>query len=59
MQEKDRKRPAIYTRHSSIKKKEPYIQPKSKTEKIFLAALVVIIILCALVSIRSKFILQV
>lgn len=53
------KRPAIHTRRSSVKKKEPYIQPKSKTEKIFLTALVVIIILCALVSVGSKFILQV
>lgn len=59
MQEKDRKRPAIYTRHSNIEKKEPYIQPKSKTEKIFLVVLIVIIILCALTSVGNKFILQV
>ena len=59
MQGEGGKRPAIQTRRSSIKKKDPYIQPKSKTEKIFLAALVIIISLCALTSVASKFILQV
>lgn len=59
MQGEGGKRPAIHTRRSNIEKKEPYIQPKSKTEKIFLAVLVVIISLCALTSVASKFILQV